>query len=171
MMIDGWCASRSAMRRTRSKIAVAEPGVVAQRHLPSVRLDVRLVHEVQPELVAQLGEVLVVRVVRGTDRVEVVRLHELEVATGQFGVDRPPDDRGRARAGSRRARSTGTTVDAQLVAGDLEVPEPGRHRVHLDLVARPDPAGPSSAGTAGVARATTGGSAAPIRACDEARFA
>ena len=52
-------------------------------------LHVRLVDQVEPQLVAQLGQVFVMGVVRGADRVQVVRLHQLQVAARQVGGDRP----------------------------------------------------------------------------------
>ena len=65
-------------------------GVVAQRALEGVRLDVGLVDDVQPELVGQLEEGRVVRVVRGPDRVEPELLHQHEVGAHLVPGDGPP---------------------------------------------------------------------------------
>ena len=50
-----------------------------QRHEP-VRLEVALVDHVEPELVAEVEEARVRRIVAGAHRVDVVRLHQLDVA-------------------------------------------------------------------------------------------
>ena len=55
-----------------------------------MRLEVALVDHVEPELVAELEEARVRRVVRGAHRVDVVRLHQLDVAAHQLLADRPP---------------------------------------------------------------------------------
>ena len=109
----------------------AEAGIVHQRALPCVRLDVRLVDQVEPELVAQLGEVLVVGVVRGAHGVEVVRLHEQQVGPRELGT--------RSATALRvvlvqvdAVDQHGHAVDQQLVVAHLDRAEPGVARGHLD---------------------------------------
>ena len=63
--------------------------VVAQRALEGVRLDVGLVDHVQPELVGQVEERRVVRVVRRPHRVEAELLHLDEVGAHRLGRDHP----------------------------------------------------------------------------------
>ena len=104
-----------------------EPGVEAQRRLPGMGLDVGLVDQVEPQLVAELGQVLVVRVVRGPDGVEVVGLHEQQVEPGLLAGDGPAQ--------------TGVVL-VQVHAVDLDRPAVDQQRLvaHLDR-AEPGPAG------------------------------
>ena len=89
-MTDGWFLSRWTIRDTRSTHARQVAGVVAERALEGVRLDVGLVDDVQPELVGQLEEGRVVRVVRGAHGVEAEPLHEHEVGAHRLaGHDAP----------------------------------------------------------------------------------
>ena len=85
-MTDGWFLSRMAIRETRSTHAAEVARVVAQRALERVRLDVGLVDDVQAELVGQVEEGRVVRVVRGADGVEPELLHEHEVGAHRLGA-------------------------------------------------------------------------------------
>ena len=85
-MTDGWFLSR--MRHPRDPVdprrEVAR--VVAQRALEGVRLDVGLVDDVQPELVGQVEEGRVVRVVRGAHGVEAELLHQDEVGAHRLAA-------------------------------------------------------------------------------------
>ncbi|CAB5068835.1 unannotated protein [freshwater metagenome] len=66
-----------APREPRAAVA----GVVAQARVVRVALDVRLVHHVQADLVAEVEEAVVVRVMGAADSVDVVALHRHEVGT------------------------------------------------------------------------------------------
>ena len=78
MTMLGWFLSRSTVRRMRSTQRVAQRGssLGLPRQLDleeAVRLEVALVDHPQPELVAQLEEARVRRVVAGAHGVDVVR--------------------------------------------------------------------------------------------------
>ena len=72
---------------------------MGQRRPAGVGLDVGLVDDVQPELVAEVVERLVVRVVGRAHGVDVVLLHQFEVAAGVVDGDRPPAIGVRSRGG------------------------------------------------------------------------
>ena len=84
---------------TRSTHGAQVARVVAQRALERVGLDVRLVDDVQAELVGQVEEGRVVRVVRRPHRVEAELLHQHEVGAHLLGARRPGRCAGRSRGG------------------------------------------------------------------------
>jgi len=92
-----------------------------------VRLDVRLVDDVQAEPVAELEPVRVVRIVRRAHGVDVELLHQLHVPLHQLPGDRAsacvivlvPVDPGDQH---------GLAVDEQLTVANLDVPEAERRR-------------------------------------------
>ena len=81
--------SRCTMRDARSTSARAGTACRDSDRQRAWRLDVRLVDDVQAEFVAQVVERLVVRVVRRAHRVDVVLLHQFEVAADVVDRDRP----------------------------------------------------------------------------------
>ena len=108
--------------------------VVAQRRLTGVGLDVGLVDHVQAVLVAQVVEQRIVRVVGAPDGVDMVLLHQLQIATHRGLVDGPapvgielvaidPDD------------DHWFAVDQQLAVPHLDRPEPDALAAHVDHVA------------------------------------
>ena len=101
-----------------------------------VRLEVRLVDDVHAELVAHVVEVGVVRVVRGAHRVEVVRLHQLDVAARSTArLTALPRPRVVVVAVDALDQH-GPAVDQQLVAAHLDPAEADaqRHRVEQRAV-------------------------------------
>ena len=89
-MTEAWLRSRSTMRETRDDPLREVARVVAERGLEGVRLDVRLVDDVEAQLVGQVEEGRVVGVVRGAHGVEAVALHGQQVAAhGLPGDDAP----------------------------------------------------------------------------------
>ena len=104
--------------------------VVAQRALEGVRFDVGLVDDVQAELVGQLEEGRVVRVVRCPHGVEPELLHHDEVRAHRLaGHDAPGVlvEVVAVDAADEDARA----VDEQVEPADLDAPEPDldRHRL------------------------------------------
>src|SRR3954463_16791062 len=109
MMMLGWFLSRSTVRRMRSTSASRQTGSAGGVRPPpgrwvgrlppplqreeAVRLEVALVDDVEAELVAQLEEARVRRVVRRAHRVDVVGLHELDVAAHHVLADGAPGQR------------------------------------------------------------------------------
>jgi hypothetical protein len=135
MITLGWLqvASHHPLDPLDHRAGVA--GVVAQRGLPAVRLDVRLVDHVEAQLVAQVGEVLVVRGVGGAHRVQVVGLHEAQVGAGELARDGPAP-LGIMLVVVDPVEHDRLAVDEQRAVGHLDRPEPGPECVHLDHVAR-----------------------------------
>ena len=93
MTMLGWFLSRSTVRRMRSTNASSQRGSSLglprqPEHEEAVRLEVALVDHVEPQLVAQLEEARVRRVVGRADRVDVVRLHQQHVAPHHVLRDR-----------------------------------------------------------------------------------
>ena len=62
--------------------------VVTQRCVEGMALDVRLVHDVQAELVTQVVETVVVRIVRCAHGVDVVPLHREQIGAHSLDRDR-----------------------------------------------------------------------------------
>ena len=95
--------------------------------LEAVRLVVVLEHHVQPELVAQVEQPRVRRVVRCTDGVDVERLHELQVGAGPVLVEHAPSRVVHLVAVDAEQRQ-GTTVQQPRTVHDLRPPEPDTQR-------------------------------------------
>ncbi|MCZ7631549.1 MAG: hypothetical protein M5U19_21935 [Microthrixaceae bacterium] len=74
-------------------ITGVEAAVMAQRPLPGVALHVGLIDHVQAELVAELREVLGVRIVRSAHSIQVGRLDHHEIGTGVLHTHRPAAQR------------------------------------------------------------------------------
>ena len=79
MITEGWFLSRSTMRMPRSRKA-GPARVAAEMIVVGVALDVRLVDEIEAVPIAELVPALVVGVVGEAHRVEIVPLHDLDVA-------------------------------------------------------------------------------------------
>ena len=125
-MTDGWFLSRcDHPRRRGSTHCVQVARVVAQRALERVRLDVGLVDDVQPELVGQVEERRVVRVVRGPDRVEPELLHRDEVGAHRLGGDHAAGVLVEVVAVDA-ADEDAPAVDQEVHAADLDPPEADR---------------------------------------------
>ena len=121
-MTDGWFLSRSDHPRDPVDPRGQVARVVAQRALERVRLDVGLVDDVQPELVGQVEEGRVVRVVRGPDRVEPELLHQDEVGAHRLGRDDPAGVLVEVVAVDA-ADEDPRAVDQQVQAADLDPAE------------------------------------------------
>ena len=105
--------------------------LVANRELKRVRLDIRLVDEVEPELVAEVIPERVVRVVRGADRIEVVLLHEPDIADHRLAADDLPG-RVVVLVAVDAVDHHRTAVDQQLAPADLDAPETHAAACRLD---------------------------------------
>ena len=97
--------------------------VAADVVVPAVRLDVGLVDDVQPELVARVEERRVVRVMRGAHGVEAPALHRDDVRAQVLGRDDPPGPWIEVVAVDA-ADEDRPPVDQQLDAAHLDPPEP-----------------------------------------------
>ena len=118
----------------------AHPGVeiarvVAQGVPEGVGLDVGLGDDVEPELVGEVEEDRVVRVVRGPDGVEAEPLHLDEVCPEVAGGQGPAGQLVEVVA-IDTADQDAATIDEEVDADDLDPPEPDPERLRLD-----DPAG------------------------------
>ncbi len=122
-MTEAWFLSRSAIRETRSTHCAEVALVVAQRALEGVRFDVGLVDDVQAELVGQVEEGRVVRVVRGAHRVEPELLHQHEVGAHRLDRDDAPGVLVEVVAVDAAEEDAGA-VDQQVEALDLDPAEP-----------------------------------------------
>ncbi len=109
--------------------------VVAQRPPERVRLDVGLVHDVQPELVGEVEERGVVRVVRGPDRVEPELLHRHEVGPHVRHGHDPARPRVEVVAVDA-ADEDPPAVDQEVAPGDLDAPEADPDAGGVDGLAR-----------------------------------
>ena len=104
--------------------------VVAQRALEGVRLDVGLVHHVHAELVGQLEEGRIIRVVRGADRVEPELLEQDDVGAHVLAADDASGVLVEVVA-VHPADVDPFAVDEQVEAADLDLAEADRDRDRL----------------------------------------
>ena len=140
-MMLGWFLSRSTMRAAR----------VAQRGLPldavggvvatadvakAVRLKVALVDDPESQLVGKVEQVGVRRIVRGANRVDVVLLHEVQIAHEGLVGHRAPEV-GVVLVTVHAAHLNGRTVDREDSVDDRDRAEPDA-RLH-GLAARAHP--------------------------------
>ncbi len=105
--------------------------VVAQRALERVRLDVGFVDDVEPELVGQVEEDRVVRVVRRADGVEPEPLHLDEVGPHR-GVRDDASGVLVEVVAIHAADEDALAVEQQVDAADVDAPEPDAHDMPLD---------------------------------------
>ena len=121
-------------RRLPSRIVrrIAPP----PERLEAVRLEVALVDHVEPVLVAELQKARVRRIVRRSHRVDVVRLHELDVAAHHILADGTPNRRIEL-VPVDPAQQHAVPVDQQQPVLDRHPPEPDR-RHHALVRARHD---------------------------------
>lgn len=92
-MTDGWFRSRTTMARDAFQKRRDPVGIVGQQSPHAVRLDVRLVDDVQAVSIAEIVEIGIVGIVARAHGVEVILLHQADV-----GLDVGTGDRF-ARAG------------------------------------------------------------------------
>jgi len=104
-----------------------EPGravrrVMAQRGVEGVALHVRFVHHVETEFVAQIAEAVIVRIVRGADRIDVVSLHREQIGTHSVDRDRLAAV-GIVIVAIHTHHRDRRSVDRQQAVDDLDAPE------------------------------------------------
>ena len=108
--------------------------VVAEAEDVRVGLDVRLVDDVEAELVAQVVEARVVGHVRGAHHVESELLHQHEVIAHLFERDHPTGVRVEVVT-VHAAQQDRLAVDEEVATPDLDPPEPDRDRRSVVQVA------------------------------------